>query len=94
MGMGTISRTQCQAAGTESTTNASVSRQTGSAEKELTLNDHILTSLLVPLASATDLVGKAVALMDKGMAVLTHQIALHLLALDAHRSVGNVREQT
>ena len=44
---------------TESTTNTSVSEQTGSTEEELTLNNHILTSLLFLLASATDLVGEA-----------------------------------
>jgi len=69
----------------ESTTNASVSRQAGLTDEELTLNDHILTSLLVLLASATDLVGKAIELMAEGMAALTHQIALHLLALGAQK---------
>ena len=94
MGVATVSWTQCWATGMESTTNASVSGQTGVTEKELTLNNHILTHLLVLLASATDLVSEAIALMAKGMAALTHQIVLHPLTLDMHRSVGNVGERT
>ena len=93
MGMATVSQTQHWVVGTESTPNSSVSEQTGSAKEELTLSDHILKSL-VQLALATGLVSKAIALMPKGMAALTHWIALHLLALDMHRSVRNVREQT
>jgi len=54
-----------------------------------------LTSLLVLLASATDLVSKAIALMAEGMAVLTHQIMLHLLALGAQKiSQGQKRTHT
>jgi len=50
--------------------------------KSFTLNDHILTSFLVLLALATDLIGKAITLMAKSVAVLAHWIMLHLLALD------------
>ena len=66
----------------ESTTDASVSGQTSLGDEELTLNDHILTSFLVLLALATDLIGKAITLMAKSVAVLAHWIMLHLLALD------------
>ena len=90
--MATVSQTQHQAAGTESTTDASVSGQAGLTEEKLTFDHQVLTSFLVPLASATDLVSKAITLMAKGVAVLTHGIVHHLLALQ--RSIRNGREHT
>jgi len=69
--------------GTESTTDASVSGQARSREGVLTFDDQILTSLLVPSASAADLVSEAITFMAKGVAALTHQIVHYPLALDA-----------
>jgi len=66
----------------ESISNALVSGQAGLGDEELTLNDHILTSLLVPLTLATDLVSEAVAFMSESLTVLTHWDMLHQLALD------------
>jgi len=71
--------------GTESTTDTSVSGQARSGEGVLTFDNQILTSLLVPLASAADLVSKAITFMAEGVAVLTHWITHYLLPLDAQR---------
>jgi len=83
MGGATVMQTRHQAAGMESTTDTSVSGQTGLGNKELTFDDHILTSFLVLLALATDLIGKAITLMAKSVAMLAHRIMLHPLSMDA-----------
>jgi len=49
--------------------------------KRLTLNNHILTGLLVPLTLATDCVSEGIALMLEGLTVLTHWDLLHQPAL-------------
>src|SRR5882724_9494606 len=90
MGGATMGGTRCWVAGTESTTNSSVPDSPGKKTSRLTLDNHILASLLVPLAATTDFVGKALALMTKGLAMLAHQIVIHSAALDEHRLVGNI----
>src|SRR5882724_2637844 len=82
--------TQRWVAGTESITNSSVPGSPGKKTSRLTLNNHILASLLVLLAATTDFVGKAIALMTEGLATLAHWIAIHSVALDEHRLVGDV----
>src|SRR5882724_5912885 len=76
-------------AGTKSTTNSSVPGSPGKKTRRLTLNNHILAGLLVPLAAATDFVGKAIALMTEGLATLAHWVAIHSVALDEHRLIGD-----
>ena len=55
--------------------------------KGLTLNDHILASLVL-WALATDLIGQAIALMAEGLAALTQQISCHQLSLCAQGQSG------
>src|SRR5882724_4712796 len=55
--------------------------------RQLTLNNDVLTCLLVPLTVATDLVGQAIALMVEGLAALKMRDTLPQLALDKRRSV-------
>ena len=50
-------------------------------ETRCTLNNHILTCLLVPLTLATNLVGEAVVLMFEGLAVLAYWDSLNQLSL-------------
>src|SRR5882724_8596085 len=85
MGEATMGGTRRWVAGTESTTNSSVPGSPGKKTGRLTLDNHILAGLLVPLAATTDFVSKAIALMTKGLAMLAHQVAIHLAALDEHR---------
>src|SRR5882724_5006984 len=80
--------------GTEFTTNTSVSGQARSREGVLTFDNQILTSLLVPLALAADLVSEAITFVAEGVAALTHWIMHYPLALDAQRSVRDEGEST
>src|SRR5882724_7343530 len=90
MGEATTGGTRRWVAGTKSTTNSSVPGSPGKKTSRLTLNNHILASLLVPLAVTTDFVGKAIALMTEGLATLAHWIMIHSVALDKHRLVGDI----
>ena len=49
---------------------------------KLTLNNHILACLLVPLTSATDLVSEAIAFMSESLTALKPWDMLYQLALD------------
>src|SRR5882724_9078580 len=89
MGEATTGGTRRWVAGTESTTNSSVPGSPGKKTSRLTLDNHILASLLVPLAATTDFFGKAVALMTEGLETLAHQITIHSAALDEHRLIGD-----
>src|SRR5882724_4590448 len=89
-GEATMGGTRHWVAGTESTTNSSVPGSPCKKTSQLTLDNHILASLLVPLAVTTDFVGEAVALITEGPAMLAHQIVIHSAALDEHRLVGHV----
>jgi len=51
-------------------------------QKELTLNHYVLTILFFWMTLATDLVGKAIALMSEGLTTLECQDLLHQLTLD------------
>jgi len=88
-GEATTGGTRRWVAGTESTTNSSVPSSPGKKTGQLTLDNHILASLLVPLAVATDFVSKAVALMTEGLTMLAHWVTIHSAALDEHRLIGN-----
>jgi len=50
---------------------------------KLTLDHHILTSLLVMLTATTDLVSQTITLMVKHLAMLAHWDPLHQLDLEA-----------
>jgi len=41
-------------------------------KKKLTLNDHILTSLLVPLEPTSNLISEVIALVTEGLASLAY----------------------
>ena len=88
-GEATMGGTRHWVAGTKSTTNSSVPGSPGKKSGRLTLNNQILAGLLVPLAAATDFVGKAVALMTEGLEMLAHWVAIHPAALDKHRLISN-----
>jgi len=49
--------------------------------RKLTLNNHILTSLLVPLTLPTNLVSQPIALVTERLAALALRIAFHQLTL-------------
>jgi len=49
--------------------------------RKLTLNNHVLTSLLVPLTPPTNLVSQPIALVTERLAVLASRIAFHKFTL-------------
>src|SRR5882724_9137132 len=59
----------------------------GTGYRQLTLNNDILTCLLVPLTAATDFVGQTIAFVVEGLAALTTRDTLPQLALDKRRLV-------
>jgi len=82
------------AAGTGSTTNISVPRSLAAGDRLLTLDDYVLTCLLVSLTAATDFVSEAITFVAEGLAVLTPWNVLHQLALDIRQSVqGQLRKK-
>jgi len=82
MGGATMRTTQCWAAGTGSTTNVTVPSLPGTRNRQLTLDNHVLTCLLVLLRVATEFVSQTIAFMVEGLAALTIQDTLPQLALD------------
>jgi len=61
--------------------------------RQLTFNNDVLTSLLVPLTAATNFVGQSIALVMEGLAALTTRDTLPQLALDKQRSAPNRRSK-
>src|SRR5882724_366526 len=65
------------AMGMDSTTIVSAPTQSRKQMEGLTLNDHVLTCFLVPLALATNLVGQPITLITERMAALEPWITLY-----------------
>src|SRR5882724_13694803 len=81
-GGATMGTTRCWVVGTGSTTNISVPSLSGTGYWQLTLDNDILTRLLVPLTAAAEFVSQTIALMVEGLAVLTMWDMLPQLVLD------------
>ena len=60
----------------------SVPSSPGKGNRQLTLDNYILTCLLVPLAAATDFVGETITFMVEGLEALTMWDMLPQLVLD------------